>query len=159
VSLSRNTMCSISSAPGSSLQNFRAREAGTSAERFLNSQPFVPFGHPFRTCERADLQLLHAPADCKMHERHVFRLPRARGQDCSPAGGARRLYGSERLGHGAHLVWFDQGGVAGARASGIADTIGIGDEKVIANDLDAISDRSGETDQAGLIIFRKRRIG
>ena len=79
-----------------------------------------------------------------------------RGQDCSPAGGARRLYGSERLGHGAHLVWFDQGGVAGARASGIADTIGAGDEKVVANDLDAISNRSGETGQAGLIIFRKR---
>lgn len=43
-----------------------------------------------------------------------------------------------------------------ACASGIADTIGAGDEKVVGNDLDAISNRSGETGQAGLIIFRKR---
>src|SRR5207237_2973830 len=41
-------------------------EAGARAERLLDAQRLVPFGHPFRAGEGADLELPDAPADRQM---------------------------------------------------------------------------------------------
>jgi hypothetical protein len=64
--------------PPSHRHFIEAGEARLRAERFLDAQRLVPFRHPFRARERADLELSGAPADRQMNDRRILGLARAR---------------------------------------------------------------------------------
>src|SRR5207237_6701794 len=95
----------------SPLMPWPAGKAGARPERLLDAQRLVPFGHPLRAGERADLELPDAPADRQMDDRHILTFARAGRDDRIPASGARRVERRLRLADRAGLVRFDQHGV------------------------------------------------
>src|SRR5690606_26664012 len=76
--------------------------------------------------------------------------------DRTPAAHHRRLERSLGFAQRTGLVRLDQNRVAGADRLAVADTIGIGDEVVVADDLKRGTNRRGERDQAGFVVFAKR---
>ena len=54
------------------------------------------------------------------------------------------LHGLEGLGQGADLVDLDQQGVGGAELDALGEALGVGDEEVVADDLDLVADLLGE---------------
>jgi hypothetical protein len=61
----------------------------------------------------------------------------------------------EGLGQGADLVDLDEDGVAGALADAALEESGVGDEEVVADELDAVADRGGQFGEAFPVVFVK----
>jgi hypothetical protein len=57
--------------PGTAQHGSSAKSC-LAAERFLNPEHFVPFGHAFAPGEAAHLELAGAPADSEVRDRHVL---------------------------------------------------------------------------------------
>ena len=78
-----------------------------------------------------------APADGEMDDRDVLALARAGGDDRIPADGVGGIERGLGLGDGAGLVRLDQRRIAGPGGLRAGDAGGIGDEIVVADDLQA----------------------
>ena len=62
------------------------------------------------------------------------------------AGAVGLLDGVEGLGQGADLVDLDEHGVRGAHLDALLDALGVGDEQVVADELDAAAQALGQAD-------------
>ena len=56
------------------------------------------------------------------------------------ASAVGHLHGLQGLGQGADLVDLDQQGVGGAHRDALGQALGVGDEEVVADDLDLVAD-------------------
>src|SRR5262249_52328823 len=137
-----------------SIPKFCPRKAGTVAKRFFDPNSLIPFRHPFGARERANLQLSQAPANSQMDDRNVFGLTRPCREYRAPIGRAGSRNRLECLGEGSCLIRLDQNSIARPCESGFPDPSSAGNQKIVADDLDAISHSSCKADQAGLIEFR-----
>ncbi|MGY2844264.1 hypothetical protein ACVMDN_001518 [Bradyrhizobium sp. USDA 4510] len=110
------------------------------AERFLDPENLVPFRHALGSRERSDFQLTGVPSDGEVRNREVLRLPRARRDDGTKPGAASHLAGRKGLADRSCLIHFEKHGVDGSRCCRLLHEIGIGDEIVITDHLNAITD-------------------
>src|SRR6266536_38608 len=99
---------------------------------------------------RAGAPVLSWPAGAggEVGDEGVFGFAGAVGDHLRPAGAAAQAHGFEGLGDGADLVDLDQGGVAGAALDGLANDGGVGDEDVVADELDTAAKSCREPDPA-----------
>ena len=74
------------------------------------------------------------------HER-VLGLAGTVGDDETPARPTAEMDGGDSLGHGADLVEFDQRRIAGLLLDRPGDEAGVGDQVVVADDLDLVAQR------------------
>lgn len=89
-----------------------------------------------RNCFRETRDLPGAETNGKVGNESRLGLTRAvRGHD-TPAVGLRELNGLDRLGDGADLVDLEEKGVASLLLDGGLDAEGVGDEEVVADNLD-----------------------
>ena len=132
-----------------------AGEARLRAQGLFDAQRFVPLRHALAAGERADLELARVPAHREVHDGHVLGLARARRHDGAEPGALARVQRGARLGDGAGLIRLDQHGVAGLVCGGLAHQRGVGDQVVVADDLDAVAERGGE--RAACLPGRPRR--
>ena len=65
-----------------------------------------------------------------------------------------QLDGLERLGQGSDLVELDQNGVGDAQVDATAEELGVGDEHVVADQLDAIPELGGQVCPTIPVLFR-----
>src|ERR1700689_1504420 len=65
------------------------------------------------------------------------------GDELGVSGVPADGHGLERLGHGADLVDLDQRGIGDAGRDGRADDFGVGDEDVVADELDPVPEAPG----------------
>ena len=66
-----------------------------------------------------------------------------------------RLNGLAGLGHGADLVGLDQDRIAGAQGGAFIDLPGVGDKKIIANNLQAVAQALGHGAHALDVVLGK----
>ncbi len=69
------------------------------------------------------------------------------------AVGSRQLDGLEGLGEGSNLVDLHQDGICDPAVDSPLEPLGVCDEQVVANQLDAVADRLGEGDPAVPVVF------
>lgn len=122
-------------------------------QRLRDPQSFVPLGHSFGTGERSDLQLRHTPTDSEMDDAGVLRLAGARRDDGTETGLSGHVEGPFGFGNRTRLVRLDENRVAGAALGGGGDPVGVGDEVVVADDLDLLADGPGEAFDADSVVL------
>ncbi len=83
----------------------------------------------------------------------VLGLAGAMGNDGGVAGSLSHSYSLDRLGDGADLVELDENGVAGAHGYALFQTLGVGDEEIVAHDLDLVPQGFGKLDIALPIVL------
>src|SRR5208282_3567444 len=100
--------------------------------------------HALGTREGADLDLASAPADREMRDGRVLGFARAGGDDRPEVLAPAFVEGLLRPADRARLIDLDQDGVRAADARRFRDPRRVGDEEVVADDLDAVADRRHE---------------
>mmetsp|Transcript_18383 Transcript_18383/g.47316 ORF Transcript_18383/g.47316 Transcript_18383/m.47316 type:complete len:211 (+) Transcript_18383:255-887(+) len=114
---------------------------GLVAELLLDAHELVVLGVALGTAGRAGLDLTGAQADDKVGNEGVLGLAGAvRGHD-APATLLAELHRIDGLSHGADLVDLQQQRVARAHLQSLLDARWVGDEEVVAHDLDLGANR------------------
>src|SRR5215472_16920490 len=114
----------------------QAQEARRVFQFFFNSDQLVVFGNAVGARSRAGLDLTCTGANREIGNEGVFRLARAMRDNRIVAVAPRQRDAIERLRNGADLIELDQNRVAGALLDSLPQALGVGDEKVIPNQLD-----------------------
>src|SRR5271155_3057785 len=91
-----------------------------------------------------------------MDDRRVLRLTRTRRDDRPKAQAASLVASRFRFADRSRLVDLDQGSIDAAPAGRLAHAGRVGDEIIIANDLDAVADRSGELLESLVVVLGER---
>ncbi len=86
----------------------------------------------------------------------VFGLARAVADHRGVAGAVGHLDGLEGLGQGADLVDLDQDAVGAALGDALRQALGVGDEEVVADDLDLVAQGLGDRGVAGPVVLVER---
>ena len=89
---------------------------------------------------RAGLDLARAERDREVGDRRVLGLARPVGHDRRVAARLREPDRLERLGQRPDLVHLDEDRVADAALDALAQPLGVGDEEVVADELDAVAE-------------------
>src|SRR5215469_1794465 len=114
----------------------QSQEARRVFQFFFNSDQLVVFGNAVGARSRAGLDLTCTGANREIGNEGVFRLARAMRDNRIVAVAPRQRDAIERLRNGADLIELDQNRVAGALLDSLPQALGVGDEKVIPNQLD-----------------------
>ena len=88
-----------------------------------------------------------------MDDAVVFSLARSGGDNAGIATGLCLPPRSQRFGQGSTLVWFDQDGVTSATSGRLGNERGVGDQKIIPDDLHAIAGGPGKCRKSVRVIF------
>src|SRR5664279_4009233 len=115
-------------------------------------QPVV-LGHPFAAGRRAGLELAAAGAHREIGDEGVLGLAGAVRDHPPVAGVAADRHRRQRLGDRADLVELDQRRVPDPLADRRGDDLRVGDEVVVADELDALPEPGGERDPAFLVLL------
>src|ERR1700712_2606987 len=121
-------------------EGLQAGKAGRGAELLLDPEKAVVLGDPVRARGGAGLDLAGAGGDREVGDRRVLGLSgavRDHRRVAGVAGDPDRLQG---LAQGADLVDLDEDRVAYSELDPAPQALGIGDEEVIADQLDAIAE-------------------
>ena len=128
---------------------------GGSAQLLLDAQQSVVLRDALAAGGRAGLDLAGARRDDEVGDGRVFGLAAAMADDRRPAGLLRHRDGVQRLGQGADLVELDQDGVRGALADALGQALRVGDEEVVADELDVAAELGVELPPAGPVVLRQ----
>src|SRR5215208_5752050 len=123
------------------------------AQLLLDAQQAVVLGDALAAGGSARLELAGVGGDDEVGDGGVLRLAGAVADHGGPAGALGRLHGLKRLGERADLVELDQDGVGGALGDAAPEAGGVGDEEVVADELDALAEAAGEGGPAGPVVL------
>src|SRR6185369_7994264 len=137
------------------IQRGDTEEAGANPELFLDPEELVVLGDTVRTRRRAGFDLACAGADCEVGDKSVFALAGAMGDDGGVSVAASEFDGFEGFAYGANLVELDQNRVRSAGLDALGQQLGVGDEEVVADELDFVADLIGEHLPAGPVVLGK----
>src|SRR5690606_1880077 len=118
--------------------------AGAVAEQLLDPQQLVVLRDPVAAGGGPGLDLPGVGGHGQVGDGGVLGLAGAVADHAGPAGAVRALHRVEGLGERADLVDLDQHAVGGAAGDAAADALDVGDEEVVADQLDAIAEALGE---------------
>mmetsp|Transcript_54085 Transcript_54085/g.136063 ORF Transcript_54085/g.136063 Transcript_54085/m.136063 type:complete len:475 (-) Transcript_54085:104-1528(-) len=116
---------------------------GLAAELFLDADDLVVLGQSLRSAGGARLDLARAQADHQVANERVLRLARSVGDHDAPSVLLRDFARLDGLGDGADLVDLEEEGVACLGVEGLLDALDVGDEEVVADDLDLLAEVLG----------------
>ena len=106
-------------------------------------------GAPVLICPQFD-------GDRQVGDRGVLGLARAVAHHAAVAVPMGQVDGVERLGQRADLVHLDQEGVGGALVDAAREPLRVGDEQVVADDLDPVVRALGQRCPAGPVVLGER---
>ncbi len=112
------------------------QERGRLAQLLLDAQELVVLGHPVRAGRRAGLDLTAVGGHGQVGDGGVLGLPRPVGHHAGIGVPGGQVHGLEGLGERPDLVDLDQHGVGGAGIDPPAQALLVGDEEVVADQLD-----------------------
>ncbi len=118
----------------------RAAVLGSVAEQFLDAEQLVVFRHPVGAAGRASFDLAGRQRDGEVGDRAVFGFPAAVAGDRCVAVTVGQLDRINRFGHRADLVDLDQDAVGDALVDAALESLDIGDEQVVADELDFVAE-------------------
>src|SRR5215831_13759338 len=110
----------------------------------FDTQKLIVFGDSVRTRGRAGFDLTCSRSYRQVCDKRVFGFPGPVRDDGGVAVAARNIDGLERLTHCADLIDLDENGVGYALLDASAEALGVGDEQVIAHELDLITQFFGQ---------------
>jgi len=113
-----------------------AMEAGGGAELFFDAEELIVLGDAVGAAGRAGFDLAGGGGHGEVGDESVFGFAGAVGNDGVVAGLAGELDGVNGFGHGADLIELDEDGVGDAFVDTAGETLGVGDEEVVSNELD-----------------------
>lgn len=102
----------------------------------LDAENLVELGKTLRTGRSTGLDLAGTETDDDVGNGDVLGLTRTVGDHDTPASGEGVLGGVDGLGDGTDLVDLEEEGVASLGLDGLLDELGVGDGKVIADNLE-----------------------
>jgi hypothetical protein len=117
----------------------RRRRSGGVVEQLLDAQQLVVLGHAVGSGRGAGLDLAAVGGHGEVGDRGVLGLARAVAHHAAEAVAVGQVDRVEGLGQRADLVDLDQQGVGGARRCPL-QSARVGDEQVVADDLDLVAD-------------------
>ena len=138
------------------------RERGTAgvdrgvAELLLDAQQAVVLGHALGTGRGAGLDLAAVQGDGQVGNGGVLGLAGAVGHHRLVAVVVRQGDGLEGLRQGADLVDLDQQGVGCVLLDALGQAGRVGDEEVVADQLDLVADLLGQLDPAVPVVLVQR---
>ena len=145
--------CVVMSRADTWRQGFAAGEAGGAAEGFFDAQELVVFGDAVGAGGGAGFDLAGAHGDYEIGEEGVFGFAAAMGDDGGVVGLASHFDGFDGFGDGADLIELDQDGVADAFGDAAGENFRVGDENIVADELDFFAEVAGEEFPAVPIVF------
>src|SRR5207302_11062875 len=110
------------------------------AEFLLDAEELVVLRDAVSAAGRAGLDLAGAGGDCEVGYKGVLGLAGAVADDAGVAVAAAKLDGLEGLGDGAGLGDLDWDGVGDLLLDALLQALGVGDEEVVADELDVAED-------------------
>ena len=122
----------------------RAAVNGAVAQHLFDPQQLVVFGHPVTARGRTGLDLARVKSDGQIGDRGIFRFAAAMAGNTAVAIAMSQLDRLNRFGQRADLIDFDQNAVGDAFVDTALKSRRVGDEQVVADQLNAIAtdDRS-----------------
>jgi Helicase subunit of the DNA excision repair complex len=123
------------------------------AEFFLDAEKLVVFCKAVGAGHRAGLDLAAVGCDCEICEGGVLGFARAVGSDSGVMVAVSELDGVQSLGQGADLVQLDQDAVSATHLDALFKILDVGDEEVVADELDFLAEFLGEELPAVPIAF------
>ena len=112
-----------------------AVEAGGRAEFLFDAEELVVFGDAVGAGGGAGLDLSGSGGDSEIGDEGVFGFAGAVGDHGIVAGLAGELDGLDRFGDRANLIELDEDGVGDAFVDAAGEALGVGDEDVVAHEL------------------------
>ena len=125
-----------------------ARIDRVSAKIFFDAEKLIVLRDPLGAVGGASLDLASVKGNHEVGDRGILGLAAAVADDGGIAGVLGHLDRIDGFGEGANLVQFDENGVGGAEIDALLNVLGIGDEEVIADELDFVAEFFGELDPA-----------
>ena len=107
-----------------------------SPQLLLDPQQPVVFLHPLGAAGGAGLDLAGIQGCGQVGDGGVAGLAGAVGDDGGVPGAVGQLDGLQGLGEGADLVELDEDGIAAAKLDALGEAFGVGDEEIVAYQLD-----------------------
>jgi hypothetical protein len=109
---------------------------GLVTELLLDTEDLVELGKTLGTGRSTGLDLAGTETDNDVSDGDIFGLAGTVGDHDTPASGEGVLRGVDGLGDGTDLVDLEEEGVASLGLDGLLDELGVGDGKVITDDLE-----------------------
>lgn len=120
-------------------EGLQTRIDGILTEPFLDAEELIVFGNPFSPVRSAGLDLASVEGDDERGDGGILGFARTVGDDGGPARVLGHLDGVDSLGQGADLVELDEDRVSDAHLDALGDDLGIGNEEVIADELQLLA--------------------
>src|SRR5713226_1357295 len=118
-------------------QRRSAVEAGGGAKFFFDAKELIVFGNAVGAAGGAGFDLAGGGGDGEIGDEGVLGFAGAMGNDGVVAGFACQFDGVDGFGDAADLVQLDENGVGDAFVDAAGKALGIGDEEVVADELDS----------------------
>ncbi len=126
------------------------------AEVFLDAQQLVVLGNALAACRSTGLDLAAADGNREVGDGGVLGLAGTVAHHRLVAVAVSEIDGVEGLGQGADLVDLHQECVGRTLDDAFFEALGVGDEEVVADELDLVADLIGECDPAVPVVFVER---
>src|SRR5262249_1438140 len=144
VRLSAPRPSSPSATPASPAESLATEVAGDAVEVVFDAQQLVVLGDPIAAGRGAALQLPAVRRHGEIGDGRVLGLAAAMRHDRGVTMPRSQEHGVQRLAQGADLVHLDEDPVGPAGVDPALQSRRVGDEQVVADQLDAIANASGE---------------
>ena len=148
----RKSNC-FSTASALYVESCHAGVNGAAAQLLLNAQQLVVLCNTLGTAGSTGLDLAGVQRHGQIGNGGVLGLAGAVRADGGVTGLVGHLDGLQRLGNRTDLVQLDQDGVAGTQLDALGQTLGVGDEQVIAHQLDLAAQLAGHLLPALPVLF------
>src|SRR5882757_3300453 len=111
------------------------------AEFFLDAQKLIVFGDAIGTGSGTGFNLARAGGDGEIGDKGVFGFAAAMRNDGVVSVFARKFDSVDRFGDAADLIELDENRVGNAFVNATREALGVGDEKIVADELDFLLGR------------------
>src|SRR5699024_8371333 len=122
----------------------------------LDAEQLVVLRHALGAGRGTGLDLAAIQSDGQVSDGGVLGLAGAVGHHGAVAVAVCQFHGVEGLGEGTDLVHLDQQGVGRATVDALLQAGRVGDEEVVANDLDLVAELLGEGDVSLPVVLVQR---
>ena len=123
------------------------------AQLLLDAEQLVVLCNTLGTAGSTGLDLAGVQSNSQVGDGGVLGLAGTVRGDSSVASLVSHLDGLQGLGDGADLVQLNQDSVAAAQGDALGQTLGVGDEQVVANQLDLAAQLAGQLLPALPVLF------